>query len=72
MKLDKEFKEKQPELATRKGVIFHQDNARPHTSLVTRKKLLELDWEVKPHPPYGPDLAPSDYHLFRSLQYIID
>ena len=27
---------------TRKGVIFHQDDARPHTSLVTRKKLLEL------------------------------
>ena len=53
---------------TRKGVIFHQDNARPHTSLVTRKKLLELGWEVMPHPPYSPGLAPSDYHLFRSLQ----
>ena len=21
-----------------------------------------------PHPPYGPDPAPSDYHLFHSLQ----
>ena len=21
-----------------------------------------------PHPPYGSDLAPSDYHLFRLLQ----
>ena len=68
MKLDKEIKEKRPELATRKGVLFHQDNARPHTSLVTRKKLLELGWEVMPYPPYSPDLAPSDYHLFRSLQ----
>ena len=68
MKLDKEIREKRPELETRKGVIFHQDNARPHTSLVTRKKLLELGWEVMPHPPYSPDLAPSDYHLFRSLQ----
>ena len=68
MKLDKEMKEKRPELVTRKGVIVHQDNARPHTSLVTRKKLLELGWEVMLHPPYSPDLAPSDYHLFRSLK----
>ena len=70
LKLDKEIKEKRPELETRKDVIFHQDNARPHTSLVTRKKLLELGWEVMPLPPYSPDLAPSDYHLFRSLQTI--
>ena len=59
MKLDKIIEEKRPELANRKGVIFHQDNVRPHTSLVTRKKLLELDWEVMPHPPYSPHFAPS-------------
>ena len=29
MKLEKEIKEKRPELATRKGVILHQDYARP-------------------------------------------
>ena len=68
MKLDKEIKEKRPEVATSKGVIFHQDNARPHTSLVTRKKVLELGWKMMHHPPYSPDLAPPDYHLFRSLQ----
>ena len=68
MKLDKEIREKRPELVTRKGVIFRQDNSRPHTSLVTRKKLLELGWEVMPHLSYIPDLAPSDNYLFRSLQ----
>ena len=68
MKLDKEIKEKGPELATLKGVIFYQDNARTHTFLVTCKQLLELDWKVMPHPPYSPDLAPWDYHLFRSLK----
>ena len=67
MKLNKEIKKKHPELATRKGVIFHQDNARPHTSLVTRKKLLELGWGMILHPPYSPELAPSVYLLFRSL-----
>ena len=68
MKWDKEIKEKRPELTTRKCVIFHQDNTRLHTSLVTRKKLLEFGWEVMPHPPYSPDLAPSDYRLFCSLE----
>ncbi|CAK9811656.1 Histone-lysine N-methyltransferase SETMAR [Anthophora quadrimaculata] len=60
--------QKRPELANRRGVVFHQDNARPHTSIVTRQKLRELGWEVLMHPPYSPDLAPSDYHLFRALQ----
>ena len=67
-KLNEEIKKKRPELANRKGMMFHHDNARPHTSLITRQKLIERNWELMPHPPYSPDLAPSDYHLFRSLQ----
>ena len=35
---------------------------------MTRQKLLQLGWEVLIHPPYSPDIAPSDFHLFRSLQ----
>ncbi|EZA57360.1 Histone-lysine N-methyltransferase SETMAR [Ooceraea biroi] len=64
--------EKRPELANRKGVVFHHDNAKPHTALVTKKKLKCFGWEVMQHPPYSPDLAPSDYHLFRSLQNNLD
>ncbi|KAG6798339.1 Ammar1 transposase [Apis mellifera caucasica] len=67
-KLNNAVEEKRLELTNRKGVVFHHDNARPHISLVTRQKLLELGWDVLPHPPYSPDLAPSDYFLFRSLQ----
>ncbi|CAK9834550.1 Mariner Mos1 transposase [Anthophora retusa] len=70
--MEEAIKDKRPELANRKGIVFHHDNARPHTSLVTRTKLLELDWEVMSHPPYSPDLAPSDYHLFRSLQNFLN
>ncbi|GFX68701.1 mariner Mos1 transposase [Trichonephila clavipes] len=67
-KINNAVEEKRPELTNRKGDVFHHDNARTHTSLVTRQKLLELGWDVLPHPPYSPDLAPSDYFLFRSLQ----
>lgn len=67
-KLNEALQQKRPDLVNRKGVVFHHDNARPHTSLETRQKLLEFGWEVLSHPPYSPDLAPSDYYLFRSLQ----
>jgi hypothetical protein len=26
-----------------------------------------VNWEVLPHPPYSPGIAPSDYHLFRAM-----
>jgi histone-lysine N-methyltransferase SETMAR len=35
---------------------------------MTQKKIKELNWEILDHPPYSPDLAPSDCHLLRSLQ----
>ena len=60
--------EKYPELVYRKRIRFYQDNARLHVSLMTRQKLLQLGCEVLIHPPYSPDIAPSDFHLFRSLQ----
>ncbi|XP_032467124.1 nucleotide triphosphate diphosphatase NUDT15 isoform X1 [Phocoena sinus] len=60
--------EKRPELVNRKRIIFHQDTTRPHVSLMTRQKLSQLGWEVLIPPPYSPDIAPSDFHLFRSLQ----
>jgi histone-lysine N-methyltransferase SETMAR len=34
---------------------------------MTKAAIQEFDWEILPHSPYSPDLAPSDYHLFRSL-----
>lgn len=71
-KLNAAINEKRPELVNRRSVVFHQDNARPHTSLVTRQKLMELGWELMLHLPYSPDLAPSDYYLFRSLQNYLD
>lgn len=67
-KLNAAIKEKRPVLANRKGILFHQDNAKRHTAMATQLKLNELGWEVLSHPPYSPDIAPSYYYLFRSLQ----
>lgn len=49
-------------------VLFLHDNARPHTSKETVAKLKQLEWETLKHPPYSPDLSPSDYHLFHSMK----
>ncbi|KAF2358182.1 hypothetical protein FHG87_011060 [Trinorchestia longiramus] len=51
-----------------KTVIFLHDNATSHAAKVTQEKFLQLRWSVLPHPPYSPDLAPTDFHPFRSLQ----
>ena len=67
-KLNAAVIENLPEFVNCKGAIFHHDNATLHASLVTCQKLLRLGWEVMLHPPYRPDLPPSDYYLFRSLQ----
>ena len=50
-----------------KRVFFLHDNALAHRTLVTQKKLAYLYFECLGHPPYSPDLVPSDYHLFPGL-----
>ncbi|XP_014487330.1 PREDICTED: histone-lysine N-methyltransferase SETMAR-like [Dinoponera quadriceps] len=63
-----EVNKKCTELVNLEGVIFHHDNARLRTNLQTRQKLLEFGWDILPHPSSSPDITPSDYYLFRSLQ----
>jgi histone-lysine N-methyltransferase SETMAR len=43
------------------GVVLLHGNARPHTAACTRALLKHFNWELSDHPPYSPDLAPSDY-----------
>ncbi|GBP20579.1 Suppressor of hairless protein [Eumeta japonica] len=52
-------------------IILLHDNARPHVAVPVKNYLKILDWEVLPHPPYSPDTAPSDYHLFRSMAHAL-
>jgi histone-lysine N-methyltransferase SETMAR len=48
--------------------ILQYDNATPHTSARTRDAIERLGFSLLPHPPYNPDLAPSDFHLFPKLK----
>lgn len=66
-RLDAEIKRKRPHLAKKK-VLFHQDNAPAHTSRVAKQKIQDLGYELLPHPPYSPDLGPSDFFLFPKLK----
>ena len=44
------------------------DNAPAQWALATQKKLAYLGSLCLDHPPYSPDLAPSDYQLFSGLK----
>ena len=52
----------------RAGLVLHMDNAPVHTALVAKAAIREADIELLSHPPYSPDLAPSDYWLFPNLK----
>jgi len=60
------LKEKRPGKVT-KEVLFLHDNVPAQLALATQKKLAYLGFHFLDHPPYSPDLAPSDYHLFLGL-----
>jgi histone-lysine N-methyltransferase SETMAR len=51
--------------------IFHQDNAPAHKSVLAMGNLRDLHYELFEHPPYSPDLAPSDIYLFPKLKLFL-
>lgn len=61
------IKEKRRGKLTR-GVLLLHDNAPVHTAHVAKAAVLESGFETITHPPYSPDLAPSDYFLFPNLK----
>ena len=63
------LREKRPEHRHDEVILLH-DNARPHVAKVVKKYLETLKWDVLSHPPYSPDIAPSDYWLFWRMQEV--
>ena len=61
------FSEKHLELINRKRITFHQDNVKP-CFFDDQAKTVTAWLGSSEHPPYSPDIASLDFHLFWSLQ----
>ena len=59
---------KRPELWKNNSWLLHHDNAPAHSSLLVRNFLAKNNTEIKPEPPYSPDLVPCDFFLFLRLK----
>ena len=70
--LTEQIEEKRPYTGRRRRpVILQHDNATPHRSSVAGQTINDLQWELMLHPAYSPNIAPTNYHLFHSLQNIL-
>ena len=54
---------KQPALVNRNGSFLFHYKARPHVLMISRQKLHMLYYEVLDHPPYSPELTPTNFHF---------
>lgn len=63
----KRFQRVQPQKNPRE-IFIQRDSSRSHTSLKTREAITKFGWTVLTHPPYSPDIASSDFHLFGALK----
>ena len=48
----------------RRKIWLHLDNCRVHNSKQSSEKIEASGFKRTPHPPYSPDVAPSDFFLF--------
>jgi histone-lysine N-methyltransferase SETMAR len=67
VEMNKKLEKMWPALVNRKGPLLLRDNARPHVARKSLQKLHSLGFEILPHPPYSPDISPTDYHFFKHL-----
>jgi histone-lysine N-methyltransferase SETMAR len=56
---------------TNRKLIVHADTGGPHTAKMTLQFMEQNSMQRAPHPAYSPDLAPSDFYLFGSIQQLL-
>ena len=70
IRLSRALKEKRAHYYSRHDkVILLHDNARPHVVAPVKTYFETLKCEALPYTPYSPDIASSDFHLFRSMTH---
>jgi hypothetical protein len=52
-------------------VVMLHDNAHPHTAAQMQDIIVTFGWDQFDHPPYSPDLVPSDFHVFVHLKTLL-
>jgi hypothetical protein len=52
----------------KRKLIIRADNARPHIAQLSAKFFEQNRMETGSHPPYSPDVAPSDFYLFGNVE----
>lgn len=60
-----------PSLVNIHRALHLRECARTHTSQTTLRNIKDLTYEVLPHPPYPPNLVPTDFYLFRHIQLCV-
>jgi len=68
-KLRRSIKNKRRRMLTT-GVVLLHDNAQTDTAARTNALIKLFNWKIFDHPPYSPDMAPSDYHLFTKMVWL--
>ncbi len=58
-------------LADSGRVLLQHDNARPQAAKIKASNIKQLQMEMLTHPAYSPEIAPSDYYLFKHLKAYI-
>ena len=65
-RLRENVRRKRPDQWRNNTWLLHHDNAPARAALLTRRFLTDNNMTVMPHPPYSPDLAPTDFSDFHN------
>jgi hypothetical protein len=54
-----------------RNLIIHAANGRPHKTTASEQFMAGNEMVIAAHPPYLPDLAPSDFYLFGQVKGLL-